>query len=264
MTVQAAVRYLSDEWKARPDRAFIYSKETRHRNTTKRDVTITDARGLVADGSIDIERNGFTYSAYEPRVKDYADGDAVKSSYATAIAPLLRELTGACEVYVQSHQTRTEDPRTFLGAYSRYVHCDYPMTPNRERVASLLKTHDRATSDLESLDYLWFNIWAPIERRAEQNQLTVIDASTLADEDFQEYHFTPSKEGGFAAIPTWNANHRFYYVSNMRPGEAIVFKQYDSRPGMPKVCPHTAFYDPAVGENHPGRRSVEFRAVCIL
>ncbi len=264
MTVQAAVRYLSDEWKARPDRAFIYSKETRHQNTTKRDVTITDARGLVADGSIDIERNGFTYSAYEPRVKDYADGDAVESSYATAIAPLLRELTGAREVYVQSHQTRTEDPKTFLGAYSRYVHCDYPMTPNRERVASLVKAHGRTTSDVDGLDYLWFNIWAPIERPAEQNQLTVIDASTLSDEDFQEYHFTPSKEGGFAAIPTWNANHRFYYVSNMRPGEAIVFKQYDSRPGMPKVCPHTAFYDPSAGENHPGRRSVEFRAVCIL
>ena len=264
MTVQAAVRYLSDEWKARPDRAFIYSKETRHQNTTKRDVTITDARPLVADGSVDIERNGFTYSAYEPRVKDYADGDAVKSSYATAIAPLLRELTGAREVYVQSHQTRTEDPKTFLGAYSRYVHCDYPMTPNRERVGSLVKAHDRTTLDVDSLDYLWFNIWAPIERPAEQNQLTVIDASTLADEDFQEYHFTSSKEGGFAAIPTWNANHRFYYVSNMRPGEAIVFKQYDSRPGRPKVCPHTAFYDASVGGNHPGRRSVEFRAVCIL
>ena len=179
MTVRAAVRYLSDEWKTRPDRAFIYSKETRHQNTTKRDVTITDARSLVADGSIDIERNGFTYAAYEPRVTDYADGDAVKSSYETAIAPLLRELTGAREVYVQSHQTRTEDPETFLGAYSRYVHCDYPMAPNTERVASLLKTHGRSTSDVEDLDYLWFNIWAPIERPAEQNQLTVIDASSL-------------------------------------------------------------------------------------
>lgn len=143
MTVRAAVRDLGDEWETRPDRAFICSKETRHRNTTKRDVTIGDARPLVADGSIDIERNGFTFAAYE-------------------------------------------------------------------------------------------------------------------------YHFTSRKDGGFAAIPTWSANHRFYDVSNMRPGEAFVFKQYDSRPGMPKVCPHTAFYGPLVGENQPGRRSVEFRPVCIL
>ena len=176
MTLRAAVRYLSDEWKTRPDRAFIYSKKTRHRNTAKRDVTITDARSLVADGSIDIERNGFTYSAYEPHATDYTDADAVKSSYDTAIAPLLRELTGAREVYVQDRQIRTEDPKTFLGAYSRYMHCDYPMASNPARVSNLLKAHgrDRDNVDVESLDYLWFNIWAPIDRPVEQNQLTVI------------------------------------------------------------------------------------------
>ena len=264
MALRAAVRYLSDEWKTRSDRAFIHSKETRHQNTTKREVTITDARSLVADGSLDIERNGFTFSAYDPRVTDYADDGAVQATYKTAIAPLLRRLTGASEVFVQSHQTRTENPKTFLGAYSRYVHCDYPMAPNPERVASVLQANGRAAADVESLDYLWFNIWAPIDRPAEQNQLTVIDASTLADEDFEEYNFTPRADGGYAAIPTWNPDHRFYYVSNMQPGEAIVFKQYDSRPEMPKVCPHTAFYDPSVGQNHLGRRSVEFRALCIL
>lgn len=264
MTLRAAVRYLSDEWKTRTERPFIYSKETRHQNTTKRDVAIHDARPLVADGALDIERNGFTFSAYEPRVADYTDDQAVKASYETAIAPLLRELSGPREVHVQSHQTRTENPKTFLGAYSRYIHCDYPMAPNPERVASLLKERGSAYAGARDLDYLWFNIWAPIDRPAEQNQLTVIDASTLADEDFQEYYFTPRTDGGYAAIPTWSANHRFYYVSNMRPGEAIVFKQYDSRPDRPKVCPHTAFYDPAVGENYPGRRSVEFRALCVL
>ena len=264
MMVTAAVRYLSDEWKARPDRAFIYSKETRHQNTTKRDVAITDARPLVADRSVGLEGNGFTFAAYEPNVTDYTDDAAVKASYETVIAPLLSDLTGAREVYVQSHQTRTENPETFLGAYSRYVHCDYPMTPSPEREANVLKAHGSAHADAENLDYAWFNIWAPTDRPAEQNQLTVVDASTLAPEDFEEYYFTPRADGGFAAIPTWNPNHRFYYVSNMRPGEAIVFKQYDSRPGMPKVCPHTAFYDPAVGENHTGRRSVEFRALCVF
>ena len=264
MTLTAAVRYLSDEWKARPERPFIYSKETRHQNTTKRDVTITDVRPLVADGSVDIARNGLTFSAYQADVSDYADEAAVKASYETAIAPLLHELTDAREVFVQSHQTRTENPKTFLGAYSRYVHCDYPMTPSPERETNVLKARGSAHADAENLDYAWFNIWAPIDRPAEQNQLTVIDASSLAEEDFQEYYFTPQATGGYAAIPTWNADHRFYYVSNMQPGEAIVFKQYDSRPGMPKVCPHTAFYDPAVGQNHAGRRSVEFRALCVF
>ncbi len=69
MTIQAAVRYLSDEWKARPYRAFIYSKETRHRNTAKREVTITDARPLIADGTLEIDTHGLAFCAYEPSVR---------------------------------------------------------------------------------------------------------------------------------------------------------------------------------------------------
>ena len=262
--MEAEVRYLSDEWKGRADRAFIYSKETRHRNTTKRTVSITDARPLVASGAVSIDRNGLTFAEYRPSVADYADDAAVKASYGTDIAPLLQRLTGASEVYVHSHQTRRENPETFLGAYSRYVHCDYAMRPSTQREANVLRQHGRTDAEVADLDYAWFNIWAPIDRPAEQNQLTVMDASTLAPEDLEEYHFTPRADGGYAAIPTFSPTHRFYYISNMRPGEALVFKQYDSRPGQPKVCPHTAFYDPQVGANHAPRRSVEFRALCLF
>ena len=73
-----------------------------------------------------------------------------------------------------------------------------------------------------------------------------------------------SATAAYAAIPTFNDKHRLYYFSNMRPGEAIVFKQYDSREGKAFVCPHTAFYDPAAGEDAQGRRSVEFRALCVF
>lgn len=261
--MRAEIRYLSDEWKGRAERAFIYSKETRHQNTTKREVAIADARPLVAAGKLSIEQSGFTFADYRPSVLDYADSAAVKASYQTDIAPLLKRLSGAREVCVHSHQTRMENPKTFLGAYSRYVHCDYAMKPSGEREASVLKQHGHADVDVADLDYVWFNIWAPIERPAQQNQLAVMDASTLSPEDLQEYHFTSRAEGGYAAIPTFSPRHRFYYVSNMRPGEALVFKQYDSRPGKPKVCPHTAFYDPQAAAGHAPRRSVEYRALCV-
>ena len=264
MSVNAVVRYLNDEWKARSERPFIYSKATRHRNTTRREVAIADARSLAA-GEIAIDDNGFTLVDHETAIADYSDNEAIRASYATELVPLLRRATGAREVFVQGHQMRTESPATFLGAYSRYVHCDYPMAPQPNREASILQKHGSPLAAcVGKLDYAWFNIWEAIERPAEQNQLTVIDASTMADDDFQEYYFTPSASGGYAAIPTWNPAHRFYYFSNMQPGEAILFKQYDSRPGQPKVCPHTAFYDPAVGDDHAPRRSMEYRALCVF
>lgn len=60
------------------------------------------------------------------------------------------------------------------------------------------------------------------------------------------------------------ADHRRPAASRRRRGRhrAQRFHVLDYEPGV--VCPHTAFYDPSAGENHPGRRSVEFRALCNL
>ena len=142
--------------------------------------------------------------------------------------------------------------------------CDYPLLPMQDRERNLLRQHKSPlANDVDRLDFDWFNIWEPIERPAIQNQLTILDAASIAQEDFQEYHFTSRPDGGYAAIPTRSPRHRFFYFSRMQPGEAAIFKQYDSRPNQPMVCPHTAFYDPAVGEHHAGRRSVEFRALVV-
>ncbi|MEE3133369.1 MAG: CmcJ/NvfI family oxidoreductase, partial [Pseudomonadota bacterium] len=113
-------------------------------------------------------------------------------------------------------------------------------------------------------DYAWFNIWSPIERLAEQNQLTVLDARTLSMDDICEYNFTEQAGNGYAAIPAHNPNHRFFYFPQMKPGEVIIFKQFDSRSDKAMVCPHTAFYDPDVGDHSAARRSVEFRALCVF
>lgn len=262
--VRAEVRYLNDEWKARGERPFIHDRESRRRNTTRHQVDIVDARELTASGEVNVEANGLTFARHDTAVRDFRDADAVRAVYETEIAPMLKRATGAREVFVQNHQVRTENPETFLGAYSRYIHCDYPLHPMPGREKNLLAQRGSPLADAAGgLDFAWFNIWEPIERPAVQNQLTILDAASLSPDDFQEYYFTPRSDGGYAAIPTRSAGHRFYYFSRMEPGEAAIFKQYDSRAGMPMVCPHTAFYDPEVAGDHPGRRSVEFRALAI-
>ena len=263
-TLRAEVRYLNDEWKERDDRPFIYDRDTRRRNTTRHEVDIIDARELTASGEVNVRSNGITLVRHETTVRNFHDAEAVRASYDTEIAPMLKQATGAREVFVQNHQVRTEDPKTFLGAYSRYIHCDYPLHPMADRERNLLRSRGSPLADEPgTLDYAWFNIWEPIDRPAVQNQLTIMDAASTAPEDFQEYHFTASPTGGYAAIPTRNPRHRFLYFSEMHPGEAAIFKQYDSRPNAPMVCPHTAFYDPSTGTDHPGRRSIEFRALVV-
>lgn len=158
-SVRAEVRYLNDEWKERQDRPFIYDRDTRRRNTTRHEVEIIDARGLTATGAVNVEANGLTFARHETSVRDFHDAEAVRASYETEIAPMLQAATGAREVFVQSHQVRTEDPETFLGAYSRYIHCDYPLHPIQDRERNLLRQHGSAlANEVAGLDFAWFNI----------------------------------------------------------------------------------------------------------
>lgn len=256
--VTAQVRYINDEWKERDDRAFIYSKETRHANTSLWEVQISDARPLHAASELDLDTNGFVFAECDIGVSDFHDEEAIRECYDEALIPMVKSLSGANEVRVSGHQIRTEEPSTFLGAYSRYLHCDYPLTPSRDRETRMLGR------DLADADYAWFNIWSPIDRPAEQNQLTVLDARSLSMDDICEYYFTEQEGNGYAAIPAHNPNHRLFYFPRMQPGEFIIFKQFDSRPDKAMVCPHTSFYDPAVGDDSVPRRSVEFRALCIF
>ena len=256
--VTARVRYINDEWKERTDRAFIYSKETRHANTSLREVQIYDARPLHLAGQLHLDSNGFVFTECDFGVSDFHDDEAVRSCYDQALVPMLKSLTGASEVRVSGHQVRTEDPWSFLGAYSRYLHCDYPLSPSPKREAGVLGR------DFAGEDYAWFNIWSPIDRPAEQNQLTMLDARTLSMDDICDYNFTEHPDNGYAAIPAHNPNHRFFYFPKMKPGEAVIFKQFDSRSERAMACPHTAFYHPDVGDSAAARRSVEFRALCIF
>lgn len=266
MMIDAEVRYLKPEWKERDERAFIYSRETRHANTDLHTVHITDARPLVASGDVTLETNGMTLREHSVGgVEDYADEGAIRADYDQTILPLLQEVTGAEAVFMMAHQVRTENRDIFLNAYARFVHCDYPLTPSPGREKKLLERYQSPLAEeIDKRDYAWFNIWEAFDRPAEKSQLALIDATSVEDDDFAEYHFAKRREDGYAALPTRNPNHRFYYFSNMQPGEAAIFTQYDSRPGRPMVCPHTAFYHPGFPDDHPGRRSVEYRALAVF
>lgn len=54
---------------------------------------------------------------------------------------------------------------------------------------------------------------------------------------------------------------RWYYTKAMRPDEAYVFVEYDSRKGRARFTPHTAFKDPTSAPDAPPRESVELRAL---
>lgn len=57
--------------------------------------------------------------------------------------------------------------------------------------------------------------------------------------------------------------HQWYYMSQMRPDEMVIFKGYDTEQRKPGWrCPHTAIS--LAGSDHmPPRESIEARIVCF-
>ena len=55
-------------------------------------------------------------------------------------------------------------------------------------------------------------------------------------------------------------DHQWYYVSNMTPDEALVFKQFDSKKdGRARQTPHSAFQ--CEDDFGPARQSIEVRCL---
>ncbi|KAI1825808.1 hypothetical protein F4861DRAFT_151676 [Xylaria intraflava] len=148
--------------------------------------------------------------------------------------------------------------------------------------------------------YQLINVWRPISHAASDHPLAVIDWRSTSPEDFvpvdlyypkradsvmddddrgkekkpqtgEELKY--STEGYEVRGETMgvqpNENHRFYYVKDMTPDEALLLKCYDSwgegepngRPGLALRTPHTAFVDPATPADAKPRESIEVRAL---
>ncbi|KAI0204274.1 methyltransferase [Astrocystis sublimbata] len=142
------------------------------------------------------------------------------------------------------------------------------------------------------------NVWRPISHAATDHPLAVIDWRSTVPQDFTPIDLLYPKratgqEGddddrGKEKVPTStrfaiddyevrgetmgvlkNENHRYYYVKDMAPEEALLLKCYDSwgegepggKQGLAVRTPHTAFVDPATPPDAKPRESIEVRAL---
>ena len=99
----------------------------------------------------------------------------------------------------------------------------------------------------------------------ETNPLAIADARTLEPHDLVPAQRSYPDRVGETYRITYNPAHRWFYFPEMEPGEALVFKCYDSLDdGRARFTAHTAFVDPATPADAPPRRSIEARALAFF
>jgi hypothetical protein len=139
------------------------------------------------------------------------------------------------------------------------VHVDHTARSGPQRVRDLLA--DEAETLLKGRVQI-VNLWRPIRGPLRDAPLAVADAATVAFADLVPGDFVYPDRVGETYSVRFNPAHRWYYVPDMLPQEALLLKCYDSATdGRARFAPHSAFAHPDAGDDVLPRESIEIRAL---
>jgi hypothetical protein len=226
-------------------------------------VAIHDARPLASEISLD--REGFAVLHQQSAVCDFWDEDEVRRVYYPEVQRVLAEVTGASKVFIFDHTLR----RRVKGAvdWSREaprqpatrVHVDHTADSGPQRVRDFFG--DEAEALLRGRVQV-INLWRPIRGPLRDAPLAVCDVESVAPGDLVASDLVYQHRVGEIYGVTFNPSHRWFYVPQMQPDEALLLKCFDSATdGRARFAPHTAFEDPTTPADAPPRESIEIRTL---
>ncbi|KIW35015.1 uncharacterized protein PV07_01742 [Cladophialophora immunda] len=268
-----------------PGSAGVY-----RRKFDTRKVVIHDMRGRESE--FNIHKQSFEVAPFTTACKDFVDSEIKSVMYAEA-QELLKKITGCTSVHTFSHLVRrdtAESNEATLAALeaaagdkqipdnqamgkvvpARFAHID--QSPNGAR--RLLQDNLGADVAEKLAKTRWgiVNIWRPI-KTIRRDPLALCDSRTIKDEELaivkstlpkkgsgQGYYDGVSKGDGFETLELrYGPDHDWWYVSELTPEEALVFKIFDSKRSVKGRSGHTSFIDPRTSQ-FATRESMELRS----
>ena len=203
---------------------------------------------------------------HHTEISDFSDPFALGERYRNEIASVLRERVGADHIVVTGHGVLRYSERSDLAGTlnnslpARFAHIDISDH-------SAAQFAERAAPDRAYARVAAFNLWRVFTPPPQDVPLAICDARTvtndeliLSDAIFDE----PS-------APAWsfesltvaaNPHHQWYWFSDMRLDELILFVTHDSDATRPHCVPHCAFDHPSIQSHWLARGSIEMRATC--
>ena len=259
---------------------------------TDRESSVTNIRGQEDQFGPDI--SGFGVYHYPAQEKAFTDDKQVREGYYKEVEQLLKDkLQGVSKVVIFDHTIRRNQkasPRQPV----QQVHVD--QTPGAAEVRVRRHVPKDEAEKLLKGRYQIINVWRPIGHPASDFPLAVVDWRSTKPEDFvkvdllypkrteidddddrgkekpvedreqNSYEGYEIKGETYGVAP--NTQHKFMYMKDMTPEEAMFIKCFDSRSqdvggvkGLAGKTPHTAFVDPNSPKDAPGRQSIEVRCL---
>ena len=268
MSVQAQVEYLAK----RVERPIYYASSAGRNATHEIDqpmnlasVDIDDARTELdhdADTEFGMHPCGFDLFEFPTRVDNFLDSEQVASIYEAEIEGFLQAVTGCYRVHIFDHTVRASDPELRelkqIREPASLVHNDY--TSNSGFVCLRENLGDDAKA-LAQGRFQIINVWRPLVDPVEDYPLALCDARSVNPLDLIDCERRAPNHRGEIQLAVHAPEQHWYYYSEMRPPEVLLFKTFDSKDAGINPCSiHSAIPLAQARADATPRESIETRA----
>lgn len=268
MSLRAKVEYLAE----RSERPIYYASSAGRNAAHEIDqnmsivaIEVNDAREREENDSRDefgMHPSGFELLDFPSKVSSFLDQQQLESIYETEIENFLKSVTGCYRVHIFDHTVRASDPGLRelknIREPASLVHNDY--TSN----SGFVCLRENLGEDAEALAQGRFqivNIWRPLVDPVEDYPLALCDTRSIGREDLVDAERRAPNHTGEIQLAVHSSTQRWYYYPEMRPGEVLFFKTFDSLDGGSNPCSiHSAIQLPDAAPDAKPRESVETRA----
>ena len=257
--------------------------------------TYSDHRVIVRDGMpirdhFELDVHGFRIARQPTAVKDFHDKAEVDRIYEAEVERHVAALTGADKVVARGWMLRTSADLSQRAQekHDNYVHAGGIQPPAGEAhvdtntaTARRMAEHTYRKHFPDGPGFKRFLVssyWRCFSAPPQDVPLAVCDGRTsfageeksntlfIVDEFPEGEALTAPVEGEEAMIAASIFSHdpgmRWWYFSNMRADDVLLFKFHDSDHARTWRCPHTAFHDPSFPHANI-RESIEARSVAF-
>lgn len=239
------------------------------------DLVIESIRGLP--DRCDVNVQGFELVEFEPVALDIYDRSQRAKFFDPAVADFVKRRTGATftqvfDAFLRGPEAQRRAPGS-ITAPAGCVHVDYTHESGPQWFDKLLG--DEATR-YRGRRFAIINFWRPIAGPLRDYPLALCDARTVSSDDWNvsKSYACVAANGLYSSdgelsisevnYPSFNDQHRWYYVPEMRTDEALLLKNYDSAEhGSARFSPHCAFKDPTAPADVLPRASIEVRVLTM-
>jgi len=234
----------------------------------KRTVTINNLR--TASKPVGLDITGFEVrtipSEFSKNHDNFLDDAKVKSEYYDEVIQAMKDATGAKDVIIFDHTIRRRRPGQIDDTPDKRqpvarVHVDQTAWATERRVVR--HVGEKAEEYLKGR-YQIINFWRPIEHPAEDHPLALVAYPSMDTENdliVTKLVYPDPIPNGETYSVGYNPNHEFYYQKAQTVDEATFIKCFDSKEGVARCTPHTAFNDPNSDPEAPLRQSIEVRCL---